>query len=450
MVSIADLIARVDSAHDEIISLEQGLVRIPSVNTGVMPTGDETEVCRLLSSKLEQEGIRGDILESAPGRGNYVARWSGTHGAPSLLLMSHTDVVPVEAEDQWICPPFSGGVIDGRLYGRGASDCKGLLTCQVMAMIILKRAGVQLKGDLILASAADEESGGEYGYVWLAENHPDLIKADFAINEGGDVVKRSEGAPAFMLGVGEKGRLEVDIIVKGNPCHASTPWMGSNAVARAWDVLRRIDEYQPEIDVSMEMFRHLKNLGVNEEPTAQNIDQIANRMSQSDSYLASMVKALSRMTITPTMVNGGIKSNSVPASCRITCDVRTLPHQDDQYVRQELDKILQGIPDLEIDIDYTAVSSEAPYETEFTAKIKSATETATEGAEGVWIPSFTTGFSDSRIVRPMGVLAYGFQLTHPEDEIQKANIHGTNESVDVRSLIVGTKMLVLLALDVLG
>ena len=450
MVSPADLIAQVDNARDEIISLEQDLVRIPSINTGVMPTGNETEVCRFLSSKLEQEGIHGDILESAPGRGNYVACWTGSSGAPSLLFMSHTDVVPVEAEDQWICPPFSGDIIDGRLYSRGASDCKGLLTCQAMAMIILKRAGVQLRGDLILAPAADEEAGGKYGYQWLAKYHPEMIKADFAINEGGDVVKRAEGGPAFMFGVGEKGRLEVSINVKGEPCHASTPWMGSNAVARAGEVLKRLDGYQPEVDVSIEMFRHLKNLGVPEEPTVQNIDQIAENLSKTDSYMSSMIKALSRMTITPTMVRGGIKSNSVPASCLITCDVRTLPHQDDQYVKEELDKILQGIPDVEIDMDYMATSSMVPYETEFAAKIKAATETATEGAEGVWIPSFTTGFTDSRIVRPMGTLAYGFQLTHPEDEIQKANIHGTNESVEVRSLIVGTKMLVLLALDVLG
>ncbi|MFQ5875629.1 MAG: M20 family metallopeptidase [Dehalococcoidia bacterium] len=450
MVTLASLLAEVDKAHDEIISLERDLVRIPTVNTGVMPTGDESEACKFLNDKLAQEGITGETLESAPGRGNYIARIKGSGGGPTLLYMSHTDVVPVETESEWICPPFSADIIDGRLYGRGSSDCKGLLTCQVMAMLILKRAGVQLSGDLLLASGADEEAGGKYGFGWLAQNHPDKIKADYAINEGGgDVVKR-KGAPAYVFGVGEKGRLEVHISVKGVPCHASTPWIGDNAVAKASEVLKRLSAYKPEVDVSLEVFRHLKSLGVDEEPTPENIDQIAKKLEGKDRQLATRIRSLSRMTISPTMIGGGIKSNSIPAQCRITCDVRTLPHQDEEYVRREVEKILEGIPDVDVEIDYTAVPSLAPYETGFAAKVRAATEQALDGSEAVWVPSFSTGFTDSRFLRPLGTLTYGFQLSHPEDDPNLANIHGTNESVDVRSLILGTKMLVALAYDVLA
>ncbi|MEE9199229.1 MAG: M20/M25/M40 family metallo-hydrolase [Dehalococcoidia bacterium] len=450
MATLAELLSQVDTLRDEIISLERDLVRIPTVNTGVMPTGDETKVCRFLSDLLEREGIRGEILESAPSRGNYIARMKGSGAGPTLLYMAHTDVVPVETEDRWICPPFSGDIIDGRLYGRGATDCKGLLTCQVMAAVILKRAGVRLEGDLILAATADEETGGKYGFRWLAQNHPEMIKADYAINEGGGEVAKREGGPAYMFGIGEKGRLEAHITVKGTPCHASTPWNGDNAVAKASRVLQRLEEYRPEIDVSTELFRHLRSLGVEEEPTPQNIGQIAEELAQRDKQLGSLVRGLSRMTISPTMISGGIKSNSIPSACRITCDVRILPHQDEEYVRREVGKIVEGIPDVEVEIDYTAVPSLAPYETEFAARVRAATEQALDGSEAVWIPTFSTGFTDSRFVRPLGILTYGFQVSHPEDEVDKANIHGTNESVDVRNLVVGTKMLVALAVDVLG
>ena len=449
MTSLSDLFARVDDAYDEIIGLEQALVRIPSVNTGFMPTGDETKVCRFISDKLASEGIEGEILESAPGRGNYFARLKGRGQGPTLLYMAHTDVVPVEMEDQWICPPFSAEIIDGRIYGRGSSDCKGLLTCQMMAMIILKRAGVSLQGDLALAACADEEAGGKYGVGWLVENHPQRLKADFCINEGGGDVVQRNGAPAYLFGIGEKGRLEVYITVKGVPCHASTPWNGVNALTRASEVLKRLAEYKPEIDVSLEIFGHLKSLGIDEEPTPENIDLIAEELAQRDAQMASRLRGLSRMTISATMIEGGIKSNSIPSSCRITCDVRTLPHQDEAYVRQEIEKMVQGIPDVEVEIDYTAVPSMAPYDTDFALKIRNATEQSLDGSEAVWLPTFTTGFTDSRFLRPLGTLVYGFQVSHPEDSAALANIHGTNESVDVRSLILGTKMLIALAIDVL-
>ncbi|MFQ5934601.1 MAG: M20 family metallopeptidase, partial [Dehalococcoidia bacterium] len=259
-----------------------------------------------------------------------------------------------------------------------------------------------------------------------------------------------EGAPAFAFGIGDKGRLELHVTIDGVPCHASTPWKGENAVARASEVLRRLSDYQPEIDVSSEVFRHLKNLGIEEEPTRENIDRLADELAQRDKAQASRLRGLSRMTISPTMISGGIKSNSIPAACRITCDIRTLPHQDEEYVRREVGKILEGIPDVSFEIDYTAPPSSSPYHTEFASKVRAAAESALDGAEAVWIPTFATGFTDSHYLRDLGTLVYEMQLSHPEDDPNLANIHGTNESVDVRSLIAGTKMLVALAYDVLG
>lgn len=451
MPTLTELFEQVDRAYDEIVGLQQDLVRIPTVNTGFMPTGDETKACEFLSSLLAKEGINGETIESAPGRGNYFATVKGSGGGQSMIYMAHTDVVPVETESEWICPPFSADIIGTRLYGRGSSDCKALLTCQTMAMIIMKRAGVRLQGDLTLAACADEEAGGRFGVGWLAENHPDRLKADYCINEGGgDVVQRKGGAPAYLFGIGEKGRLEVHITVNGVPAHASTPWRGENALTKSAQVLNRLAEYKPEVDVTSEIFGHLRSLDIEEDPTVENIDRLAAELAESDAQMASRIRGLSRMTISATMIEGGIKSNSIPAKCLITCDVRTLYHQDEAYVRGEVEKILEGIPDVEFDIDYMAIPSMAPYNTEFAVKVRGATERSLEGSEAVWIPTFTTGFTDSRFMRPLGTLTYGFQVSHPEDPANLANVHGTNESVDVRSLILGTKMLIALALDVLG
>ena len=160
MTQLQDLLAQVDSARDDIIALEQALVRIPTVNTGFMPTGDESLVCEYVKEWLSMDGIECQILEAAPGRGNLIVRMEGRSGKAGLMFMSHTDVVPVEEEEKWRFPPFSGNVADGRVHGRGASDCKALLTCQLMALRLLKRNGVELEDSLILASGADEEHGG--------------------------------------------------------------------------------------------------------------------------------------------------------------------------------------------------------------------------------------------------------------------------------------------------
>ena len=145
MPDLEDLFSQVDAAQDDIIALEQALVRIPSVNSGFMPTGDETPVCEYARDWLAQDGIQSEILESAPNRGNLIANYEGRSGKAGLMFMSHTDVVPVEDDAKWRFPPFSAAIAEGRIFGRGASDCKGLLTAQLMAVRILKRTALSFR-----------------------------------------------------------------------------------------------------------------------------------------------------------------------------------------------------------------------------------------------------------------------------------------------------------------
>ena len=450
MPDLQSLLDQVDEIRDEIVALEQDLVRIPTVNTGAMPTGNETEACQYIEKWLAEDGIASETIESAPDRGNLIARLEGSSGKAGLMFMSHLDVVPVEEEEKWRFPPFSATVADGRVFGRGASDCKALLTCQLIAMRILKRNNVELKDGLILASCADEEHGGRYGFGWMAENHPEKLAAPYAVNEGGGVPISAAGNLTYLLGIGEKGRLQLEIEVRGTSAHASTPWQGANALFGLSEVVKRIEAYEAERDTSTSLFEHLSMFAIEDKPLPANIDQIIADNEESQPRFASIMKALSRMTITPTMIQGGIKSNSVPETVRLTCDIRTLPHQDETYVRQELAKILDGIEGVEIEIDYMSVPNSSPFETEFAERIQISTANALNRDDIQWVPSLTTGFTDSRFTRNLGTTTYGMVGSDPDDDPMINFIHGTNESVGIRSLISGTRIMLSLAYDILA
>ena len=450
MPTLAELLVQVDSSVSDIVELEQSLVQIPSVNSGFMPTGDETPVCKFVQEWLAEDGINSEILESAPNRGNIVAQLEGSSGDPGLMFVSHTDVVPVEDQSKWSFEPFAGTIANGRVYGRGASDCKALLAAQMMAVRILKRNDIKLDQGLLLVSFADEEHGGRYGAGWMAEHYPEKITAPYAINEGGGQPADAAGNLAYVVNLGEKGRLQVEVEIKGVSAHASTPWQGTNAMYRLTQVLQRIEGYEPERDTSAAIFDHLSKFAIEDVPTAENIDEIVQDLEETDPNMASTLRASSRMTLTPTIIQGGIKSNSVPESIHVTCDVRTLPHQDDAYLRTELIKLFDGIPGVDFDIDYMAVPNASEFDTPLMDHVREATEFVLGDRSVEWIPGLCVGFTDSRFTRPLGVVTYGFSGSHPDDNPMEENVHGTDESISIRTLITSTKIMLALAYNMLA
>ena len=449
MTDLNTLLASVDAAHDEIVALLQDLVRIPTINRGSRPdTGNETPACDLLRSKLEPAGIQFEVHESAPGRGNLIARLGPT-GGQRLLFMSHTDVVPVEDETLWEHPPFSGTIDRGRVYGRGSDDDKADVVAHCMALVLLQRAGVRLGGELVCLAAADEESGGKWGAGWVAEHFPDKVRADVAINEGGGSPIHSPQGLLYPVCLGEKGRLEARITRQGRSGHASMPWRADNPVPVLAEAIQRIVAYEPEIDVSNPFFRQvLTALGVKQAPTAENIDRIADGL-EGQVALGSFLKAASRLTITPTMLEAGVKSNSIPDRASLTCDVRALPGQDDAFVRQELEHILRGL-DVTVDVNYTAVSNASPADAPFVDVLRQALGAALGNDEFSILPSLTVGFTDSRFLRPLGTQVYGFSPHHPSAEPIRSGVHGNNEFMEIESLILRTKYAIAVACLTLG
>ncbi|HEY1297237.1 MAG TPA: M20/M25/M40 family metallo-hydrolase [Chloroflexota bacterium] len=443
-----DVLASVDAARDEIVELLQQLVRVPTVNTGPRPdTGNETLACDLLRTKLEPLGIAYEVHESSPGRGNLIARM-GRGGGKRLLCMSHTDVVPVEDESLWEHPPFSGTIDRGRVYGRGADDDKADVVAHCMAMVLLRRAGIELSGELVWLAAADEESGGRWGAGWVAEHFADAVRADVAVNEGSGIPVRSQSGLVYAVALGEKGRLEARVTRRGRSGHASVPWRADNPVPVLAEAIQRIAAYEPEIDVSHPYFRAvLSGLGLSQVPTAENIDRIADGLQ--DQALAAYLKAASRMTVTPTMLQAGVKSNSIPDRATLVCDVRALPGQDDAFVKGELEHTLEGL-DVNVEVDYTAVSNASPPDSPFLDTIRAALGHALGTSDFRVIPSLTVGFTDSRFLRPLGTQVYGFAPHHPEAERNRTGVHGNNEFMEIDSLLLRTKWALALAIETLG
>jgi len=434
-----NLFEQIDKNVDSLIELHRSLIKIQSVNSGYMPTGNETKVAEFISKWLSDFELSSNILSRVPERGNLICEYPLSKGERKLLLMSHSDVVPVENEKKWHKDPFGAVVEDGRIWGRGSSDCKGLLASQMFAMMILAKNKIRLNHGFSLVCGADEEHGGRYGFGWLADNHPNVLQAKYAINEGGGSPVTIGKNLYYLLGTGEKGRLEVKINVKGESSHASVPWLGENALQNSSNALMKIFNYQPDLDCSTDIFNYLNLFGIETKPSIENLESIIQEATDKNSNLGSLLRALSRMTITPTMINGGIKSNSVPEEIQIILDVRTLPHQSDKDLDEKLSELLIDIPNISYEIDYMAKPNSSPFETELTEAIKKSQALSVSRDDIQWIPSVSNGFTDSRFTRELDVITYGFRGGHPDDNENSENVHGTDENYGIKSLISSTK-----------
>jgi acetylornithine deacetylase/succinyl-diaminopimelate desuccinylase-like protein len=424
---------RIAEEHrEEITALAGDLVRIDTTNTGVMPTGNETQAASHLARTLQAAGIASEIQGRVPERGNLFSALRGRSGRTGLVLVSHSDVVPAGDASQWTHPPFGGVIADGRLHGRGTADMKGTVAAQAMALVLLRRKNVSLVHDVGFVCVADEEAGGAYGMRWVAGTHPDRLRAACCLNEGGGSFVRVNGQDWCLLGIGEKGRYEVTATFHGKGAHAARPWQGENALYKAATALALLRGYNPERDTSDPVFASLDR--VVGPVTPATVDEVIARLPRESSRLADHLKQVSRMVVTPTLISGGVKSNSVPDVCRLTCDVRALPHQGPAYVEERLRRLL---PDADVRIDQTAVANASPASADIL-------ETAADILRRILdrpvaaVPTVSGGFTDSRFIRELGVRAYGWTPGHPDSDQSWHRAHGPNEAVAIQDLVIQT------------
>ena len=347
-----DLLALVDGARDEIVALCQALVRLPTVSTGVMPTGNETPAAELLQAALAAEGIDANIYARDPARGNLIARLPGSRGTPRLLLLSHTDVVPVEDEAQWRFPPFSATIHEGRIYGRGAGDMKGTVAAQAMTLILLRRAGVRLAGDLIFAAGADEESGGDWGFRWLAEHHADELRADYGLNEGGGGQSRAGRRIANRVQASEKIYVDFTLEATNKGGHSSQP-QPENAIYEMTDALSKIGKFAFEVKLNEVTRTYFERMaGLEQGQVAADFKAVAQATPDQAAVArlsaVPLYNAMLRTTCVATMLTAGHAPNALPQKATANVNCRIFPGHNLDDVRQSL---VQAIADPTIQVE---------------------------------------------------------------------------------------------------
>jgi acetylornithine deacetylase/succinyl-diaminopimelate desuccinylase-like protein len=428
-----------NAIRDETTRYLQDLVRIDTTN----PPGNETKAAKYLAGILKRERIEPTILEAAPGRGNIVARLKGDGRAAPLLLMAHLDVVPAEV-DKWTHPPFSADIADGFIWGRGTLDTKELVAMDLMVMLLLKRENTPLARDIILMANADEEAGGQMGAGWMVKQYSDLIRAKYAINEGGGFGLDIMGQRFFTCQVAEKGTARFAMRTRGRPGHGSQPHR-DNAVLKLADAIQKIGVSELPLHVTATVKLFIEGVAAKlGKPFDADLRALLDAKKYRaaierlplDDGLRSMFYAMLHNTVTPTMLNAGTKINVIPSVAEARCDARVLPGQTSNDLLRELRAVVGNAVEIEFLDDTPAL--EVNYKTPLFDTIMRVM--ARHEPSASVLPYLVVGATDARHVRKLGTKIYGFSpMFAPTAELDR--VHGHDERISIDNIAFGTRVL---------
>jgi acetylornithine deacetylase/succinyl-diaminopimelate desuccinylase-like protein len=418
--------------RDEVTDLLQRLLRVDTTN----PPGNETQAAELLRAYLEASGVQCELFAKVPERANLVARIPGRGDGPRLLLLSHTDVVIADASE-WQVPPFSGELRDGEVWGRGALDMKGQVAANAVTIASLAREGFEPAGDLIFAATADEEVGDGFGLSWLCEQHPEAVRCEFAVNEGGGDRLELGGRPFYLCSTAEKMSSPFVIRVHGRAGHASMPGIADNALVKAARLIERLAEYRPEPQLQQEVKAFLHAV-LGETPPP--VDAVG-RAREVDPVAATLVEPLLAPTFSSTMISASRQRNVIPAVCEITVDCRLLPGQSQHGVEPMIRAVLGGDVQYELEWIEANGGTRSPLDTPLWGVVQSFVGELEPGAQAV--PICSAGFTDSHWLREaFGTIAYGFFPARAMPAEQAALlIHSADERAPVDDLELGVEFL---------
>src|SRR5215470_11588848 len=438
----------------ESTELLRTLIRNACVNDGTAESGQEAKSVDALDDFFAGSGLAIERHQSLPGRMSLVAKIEGSDpSAPRLLLMGHTDVVPVNPAG-WRRDPFGGDLVDGIVWGRGATDMLNLTVTMAVAARRLAVAGFRPRGTLIYLAVADEEAGGDYAAKHLTTHALDAVRADYVITESGGVPVPTPSGTALPLTVGEKGVNWRRLAVRGTPGHGSRPFRADNALVTAAEVVRRIAAYQPKARILDVWRRYVDAVEPDRELAAALTDpervlEAAWRMQSLG--LARTAHASTHTTFSPNLVRGGSKVNTVPDRIEIDVDVRALPGVTPAEVDAMLD---QALGDLRGRVTVESIEREegslTSPDTPLIDTLRRVTQALVPGSHIV--PRLTVGATDARFFRRVGIPAYGFglhsaRIPHAEYPLM---FHGNDERVDVDSLRLSTELWEVLCREFLG
>jgi acetylornithine deacetylase/succinyl-diaminopimelate desuccinylase-like protein len=440
-------IARMDPTVPELaaeaLAHLQALLRIDTTN----PPGGERAAADYLAEVLRREGIEPVVLEAAPGRGNLVARLRGDGSAGPLLLAGHLDVVPADPAE-WTHPPFGGEIHGGWLYGRGAVDMKSFVAQALAVVIALVRAGARLRRDVIFAAVADEEYGCDLGSGFLVREHPELVRAEYALGEVGGFSQHLGGATVYPIMVAEKGVCWLRARRRGPSGHGSMP-RDDSAVLELSAALARLRDARLPLHPSPVMRRFLAAVAATQPlPARAVLPLLANPVLGRvildrvlpDRALARSLGALLANTASPTVLRAGDKTNVIPPVAEAEIDGRLAPGQTAADLQAELAKVLG--PEVELAVLRAHEAAEFPVETPLYRLLERAIRRHDPGA--VPVPALIPGFTDASEWRRLGATCYGFApVRFPRDAgVAFSELyHGRDERIPVEGFRWGVGVL---------
>jgi acetylornithine deacetylase/succinyl-diaminopimelate desuccinylase-like protein len=401
----------------------------------VNPPGNETRAAEVLRAYLEDAGVEVELIAKVPERANLVARIRGNGTGPTLALLSHTDTVLADPAE-WRRDPWSGEVVDGEIWGRGALDMKGQVAASAVAIASLAREGFRPNGDLVFIAAADEEVGEDFGLSWLVREHPDAVRADFAINEGGGDRVVLGGRPLYLCATAEKMTAPFRLRVHGRSGHASVPAIADNALVKAARIVEQLAAYRPRRRHLPETEALLEAI-LGEVPP---VDEAAARAEAVHPMARMLVEPLLSLTFAPTMVEASQKRNVIPALCVLEVDSRLQPGQTPEDAREELRAAI-GDDGYEYELVEAIGGTGSPLRTPLWDAV--ATFIAEEEPGAAVAPLGCAGFTDSHWLRQaFGTVAYGFFPMRAMDaEVAALLVHSADERAHVDDLELGVRWL---------
>mgnify|MGYP000859452753 CR=1 FL=1 len=423
------------AALEATIELLRDLVRVACVNDGQELSGQEVRAVRVLqrffAEAIESGRVETQVFEAAPGRASLIVRVRGSDPtAPALGLLGHLDVVPANPE-RWNRDPFGADLIDGEIWGRGTVDMLYLTAVFATVVREVALAAEPPRGDLLLLAVADEEAGGEYGLKWLLREHPDAFRVTEALSESGGMRLGEHVA----IDIAEKGSAGRRLVVRGTPGHASIPYGAKSAAVLAGEVLQRLARVEPGIELG-ELWRPFVEARIAEPALRERLlDPVRLDTALPElGGIAGYAHAVSRVTISPTVLRSGKAHNVIPDEAHIDLDIRTLPGVTDEHVDLLLIEMLGDLAGgVEIQHLKGWLATASPADNPLFAAVCDAI-TATDGSPVV--PIMAAGGSDARLFRMLGIPAYGFGLLSGEwsYERYRERIHAHDERIDVRSV----------------
>lgn len=434
----ADELARI---QDEAIRFTTELIRIDSTNYGDGSGPGEREAAEYVMAALREVGLHPEYFESAPNRASVIVRVTGADSSrPGLLLHGHLDVVPADPAD-WTVPPFSGDIVDGMIYGRGAVDMKDMVGMLLANARWLARTGTVPPRDIVFGFFADEEAGGAFGAEWLAINHPEVFAGcTEAISEVGGysiTLQPADGGQerrTYLLQTAEKGYAWLRLRATGRAGHGSIP-NSENAIVRLAEAVARIDAHvwgTELIAPVIALFDHVSQVtGIEwdrDDPGAF-VPQMGGAKQFVEAVLAN--------TANITTLAAGYKMNVVPGTAEATLDCRFLPGSADTV----LDTLRELCGEhVELIIERLNPPLDVPTTGPLVDTIAAAIAAEDPGASIA--PYCLSAGTDNKELRRVGIAGYGFApLQLPADLDFAPLFHGVDERVPVDAVRFGARVL---------